>query len=1116
MLSKRWEEHRPRYNFVIVGSGYGGAITAARLANAGLNPARTVCILERGKEWPVGTFPDRLDGLIANQRNSLNPLGLYELLDYRDISVIKASGLGGTSLINANVAIVPDAEVFKLTGWPTSLTRDVLSPYYQKAHSVLKATPHPRAMQLAKVQAMDRRAKELGMHAMPLDIAVNFDIEGPNEFGVEQHKCTDCGDCVTGCNVGAKNTLYMNYLPLAARGGAEIFTQTEVEWVQKIDGGWQVHGRHYTHPLASEEFTLDADHVILSAGSINSTEILQRSEMHGLSVSPRLGTGFSGNGDFFGLSYNGEYRTEVLGFGNHPDSPWKEHAPGPTIVSLVRYNGALPEAQRFSVEDLSFPNAYVDAARTGFALLRGQDTVTGNELQQRQRMQLDVIPGSPRAADGAMNHTMLYLCMSFDDARGSAIFETTPIEPDGRMRIEWDGAGSQIVFTRVNEELKRHARAQKGSFIENPMWGVFNLRHLITAHPLGGCPIGGDYEHGAVDEYGRVFAGDGSVHDGLFVADGALIPTALGVNPFLTISALSERIAARKIEELQGNPYPAPNKAVPTSAIDPLEVIHYSEPELERLFRRVTSSPMSWMRNSGERSVDTDHRLIRNDKYWKGFFPKGSVLNAMSAAIFTGFEKRFFDDGGQLAGVTSDTDGRIRARNSLEEITLSERQGDLDPGRYVLLRYLDPPWQGFYDVFKVINETLLIGRVYLGPFPHGIRQFTFPMTRIYAYDQMTVEDHRDLWQSAAPPSPVEVVGAWRMDVISNANQAAGIAWLEFDRKPDGQVQARYRLLGLMEGFVVPTFLSDHFQLADFSRFHDEIRRLGPDLLIGKYVTDVPPGLTSALPAESIGLLHPEGDAAHRRVGVYYLLTRTGAKLPATPLLEPYLDTRSPDGVGMTFDEEMVGWYKPGLAVAGSVDQPSGATGCGFQLRMIINDLNEFIEGAAHEAIPRGTVHFDAFEGFAPATFVVDERRSHFNYLRVNPATAHAEMNYHLSFRSPDGRAFVLEGVKYMHRHGPALENAAQEVLQNYTTNYITVSERKGEELSVLGAGVVRFRTFEDLPAVGNLANFLASFVVTGTQDPLLRLQGQMRFLAFTGDFIAHEYEPLSIPAVSGQ
>ena len=132
---------------------------------------------------------------------------------------------------------------------------------------------------------------------------------------------------------------------------------------------------------------------------------------------------------------------------------------------------------------------------------------------------------------------------------------------------------------------------RRANFIENPMWAVFNLRHLITAHPLGGCPIGDDYEQGAVDEYGRVFAGDGSVHDGLFVADGALIPSALGVNPLLTISALSERIAARKIEDLQGNRLPGSEPAVSASAIDPLEVIAYSEPELERLFRRVPSSP---------------------------------------------------------------------------------------------------------------------------------------------------------------------------------------------------------------------------------------------------------------------------------------------------------------------------------------------------------------------------------------------------------------------------------------------------------------------------------------------------------------------------------------------
>ena len=101
----------------------------------------------------------------------------------------------------------------------------------------------------------------------------------------------------------------------------------------------------------------------------------------------------------------------------------------------------------------------------------------------------------------------------------------------------------------MNEELRRHAHALRGNFISNPTWSMFNLRHLITAHPLGGCPMGDDYLQGAVDPFGRVFAGDGSVHQGLFVTDGSVIPSALGVNPFLTISALTERFVERKIRD---------------------------------------------------------------------------------------------------------------------------------------------------------------------------------------------------------------------------------------------------------------------------------------------------------------------------------------------------------------------------------------------------------------------------------------------------------------------------------------------------------------------------------------------------------------------------------------
>src|SRR5260370_15400689 len=134
MLSTPWAQRAKQYDFVIIGSGYGGAISAARLAAAPLNPKPSVCILERGKERQPGEFPETLAGVIAEDRSSANPLGLFELLNYPDISVIKGAGRGGTSLINANVAIEPDREVFEQFHWPAAITYDGLQPYYQRAN----------------------------------------------------------------------------------------------------------------------------------------------------------------------------------------------------------------------------------------------------------------------------------------------------------------------------------------------------------------------------------------------------------------------------------------------------------------------------------------------------------------------------------------------------------------------------------------------------------------------------------------------------------------------------------------------------------------------------------------------------------------------------------------------------------------------------------------------------------------------------------------------------------------------------------------------------------------------------------------------------------------------
>ncbi|MEZ5352411.1 MAG: GMC family oxidoreductase [Bryobacteraceae bacterium] len=1115
-LSLDWtKREKNSFDFIVVGSGYGGAITAARLAGSASKPS--VCILERGREWAVGDFPDSAVGWATGQRGPLNPLGLYEVLNYPDISVLKGSGLGGTSLVNANVAIVPDAHAFKQDGWPSGVNRDSLQDFYRLAHDTLAATPHPDAMSLPKVQALKRRGDQLGLDVTALDLAVTFE-DRDNAQGVHQPKCTGCGDCVSGCNVGAKNTLAMNYLPLASKNGAEIYTQCEVESVEKLSGGgWRVHGYYVKDAVKKQKFTLEAGNVILSAGAINSTEILLRSaDKRGLSISPAAGTKFGGNGDFFGLSYNGDTPTRVLGFGtNPPDQTWKDNPPGPSIVAILKY-AATASNSAFTIEDLSFPSAAVRAAQVTFATLPNkEDTDVGDEMQEMRRAIQDTLGAKPYGENGALNHTMLYLCMGFDDQRGYFVLDKRGVQ------VRWPGAGRQPVFGMINEELRRHARREGASFLANPLWEFMRLpvRHLVTAHPLGGLPMGEDYMAGAVDQWGRVFAGDGSVHDGLFVADGSVLPAALGVNPFLTISAVSERIAARKIRQMAGDAYPAPPAPVAMPSVDAVDAISKSEVELDRIFERVQSREIGIMLNAGGRTVDQAQRRIRNDDFWKGFFPKGHVLDAMSSMLFTSFRKKFFKQGGKFAGLTSDTDGVINARNSIEEIDLKKAAGDLKPGKYILLKYLDPPWQGFYDVFRVVNEDLLIGRVYLGEYPNGQRMFTFPMTRRYSFSQMTVEDHRTLFAGATKPTAFELAGAWRMDTISNANQAAGVAWLAFENKPDGRLESRYQLMGLIEGLVAPSFARDHFQLDDFTPFNDEIRKVDDNLLIGKWITEEPALVPGSLPVD-LGLFHrePAGPDGKARWGFYYLLTKAEgtAHLPANTILTPFLDHQLPRGVGMTFDEEMVGRHWNGATVP-SADRAgdltiaergdAGSAACTFQVRMRIGDVNEFVDGREHEARLSGKIRFDDFLDGGMREFTIDPGKSYFNYLRVNTQTGEAEMRYHLEWSTPEGRRFSFDGKKYMQKD----DSGPREVLSDYTTLYTHLYEHTAAGRNEMGTGLLKFRTFEDLAALGNLAGFLAGFRVTGTLDPAVQLMAQMRFLAFTGQFVQREYDPLALP-----
>ncbi|MDE3180022.1 MAG: hypothetical protein KGM47_10235, partial [Acidobacteriota bacterium] len=499
------------------------------------------------------------------------------------------------------------------------------------------------------------------------------------------------------------------------------------------------------------------------------------------------------------------------------------------------------------------------------------------------------------------------------------------------------------------------------------------------------------------------------------------------------------------------------------------------------------------------------------------------AFNRWSEALKESFKKSFKLTDGRLTGVTSATDGLIFVNNTLEEITMDKAAGSLAEGKYILLRYTGAPWSVFYDIFKMIGPDLLIGRVYLGEFPHGVRIMTFPMTREYGLNDMTASDHEILYKRGAAPTAAQLNGLWEMRCVSNAGDTGVVAYLMFTLDADGRLESRYRFCGLLEGLVEPVFGQDHFQLDDFTPFHDEIRSVSPDFMVGRYTSGARPVLKDLFGPGSLALFQVSKDNnGEEAFSFYYTITRSQkGEMPASVFLEPLLNIQLPSGVGMEFDEVMNGFYFPGVVVpatrvadktiearVSAETRPTGAVSCSFSVRISIRDVNEFLFNPEHEAGISGTINFGEYDGAANASFAIDSSRSKFNYLRTDPATGITEMLYTVYFEDSQkkGRCFIAR--KYMQRDPEKTWAGPGEILHDYTTAYCHLADQtSGQQL---GSGLLKFRTFEDVAAIGSFADFLKSFRVTGTDSEWLKARARLRFLAFTNQFVIREYEPASV------
>jgi cholesterol oxidase len=533
------------FDAVVVGSGFGGSVMAYRLAKAKLD----VCLLERGKSWPPGSFPRtpfQVSRAFWDPSEGLH--GLFDVWSFGGLGALVSSGLGGGSLIYANVILEKPREWFAevepdgIRRWP--ITFEDLEPHYEQVRPFLAPVKYPEHYrETRKSRAFHDAAARSGLRPFYPPLAVTFagsEEEPGTPFGArsenlhraQRYTCRLIGECNAGCNFGSKNTLDFTYLSEAKlQHGLEIRCRHEVKAFERCSGGFRIDVADHSNaeewpnpPRRPEWRVIFTRRLILCAGALGTPFLLLSNRSVFPHLSPQLGTRFSGNGDF-------------IAFAARSPKPM-DPARGPVITATVRIPDVLDGGvgPGHYVQDGGYPDflAWVGemlaAPRVGWAAKRTLLRILWGKLSGQPDSNLSgeaaKLLGAPRLAGG----TLPLLGIGREKPQGSMRLR------NGLLDVEWSFADARSYFDSVRSTVRRIADGLGAEFEDNMLW---KLNASVTVHPLGGCPLGATPMEGVVDP------DRGEVHNypGLHVADGSVMPGTVGTNPSFTIAALANRFA---------------------------------------------------------------------------------------------------------------------------------------------------------------------------------------------------------------------------------------------------------------------------------------------------------------------------------------------------------------------------------------------------------------------------------------------------------------------------------------------------------------------------------------------------------------------------------------------
>jgi len=512
------------FDFVIVGSGFGGSVSAMRLAQKGYR----VAVVEAGKRWAGSDFPKtNWNAFKYFWAPRFGCYGIQNITLLKGVMVLHGAGVGGGSLVYANTLMRPLPSVFDDPAWSGGVAWEKeLGPHFETARRMLGVTENRALMEGERtLQRVSERmgsahtfhATEVGVYFGKPDVTVPdpyFDGAGPERTG-----CNLCGGCMVGCRFGAKNTLDKNYLYFAELWGTKVFAELKVsKIVPQAAGGYEVETERSTSLFGGSGPRLRAKRVILAAGVLGTVELLlkNRDQYRTLpEVSARLG-------DF--VRTNGESLLGATSFDAHRD-----------LSRGIAIGAAFHPNSLTKIESVRYPKGSGAMRLLGVPL-----TPDGSVFTRPMKMLLRMVLRLPRmlklwlVRDWAHSTVILLVMQSVDQhlklRLGRSLF--------GRGLKDTATARPVPSYLPIAQQAAEILAEELQGEAQNVISEVL-LRTPATAHILGGCCIGNDATSGVIDERHQVFG-----YPGLYVCDGSVVPGNLAVNPSLTISALAERFAS--------------------------------------------------------------------------------------------------------------------------------------------------------------------------------------------------------------------------------------------------------------------------------------------------------------------------------------------------------------------------------------------------------------------------------------------------------------------------------------------------------------------------------------------------------------------------------------------